>query len=65
MAPHRPTPQNWASLRPNGIGLTKPNHYKEMAQVAWKNRDQLGYAWRILNQGVCDGCALGTNGIHD
>ena len=36
-----------------------------MARVAWQNRDQLGYAWRILNHGVCDGCALGTKGIRD
>jgi molybdopterin-dependent oxidoreductase alpha subunit len=36
-----------------------------MARVAWQNRDQLGYAWRILNHGVCDGCALGTAGLKD
>ena len=24
----------------------------------WENRDNLAYAWRILNQGVCDGCSL-------
>ncbi len=58
-------PKNWAGLVPNGIGQVKPNHYLEMARVAWKNRDQLPYAWRILTQGVCDGCALGTTGLHD
>jgi molybdopterin-dependent oxidoreductase alpha subunit len=36
-----------------------------MAKVAWRNRDQLPYAWRILTQGVCDGCALGTTGLRD
>src|ERR1044071_3859853 len=36
-----------------------------MAKVAWRNRDQLPFAWRILTRGVCDGCALGTTGIHD
>jgi molybdopterin-dependent oxidoreductase alpha subunit len=36
-----------------------------MAKVVWRNRDQLPFAWRILTQGVCDGCALGTSGIHD
>jgi molybdopterin-dependent oxidoreductase alpha subunit len=36
-----------------------------MARVAWENRDQLGFAWRILNHGVCDGCALGTAGLED
>ena len=53
------------SLVPNGINEQKPNHYLEMARVAWKNRDELAYAWRILRDGVCDGCALGTSGLHD
>jgi molybdopterin-dependent oxidoreductase alpha subunit len=58
-------PKHWASLVPNGIGQTKPNHYLDMAKIVWRNRDQLPYAWRILSQGVCDGCALGTAGLHD
>ncbi|HEV8481798.1 MAG TPA: FdhF/YdeP family oxidoreductase [Candidatus Eisenbacteria bacterium] len=58
-------PSLWAGLAPNGIGQVKPNHYLEMAKVAWQNRDQLPYAWRILTQGVCDGCALGTSGLSD
>ena len=57
--------RNWVSLVPNGLNEQKPNHYLEMARVAWKNRDELGYAWRILRDGVCDGCALGTSGLHD
>ncbi len=36
-----------------------------MAKVAWENRDQLPFAWRILSDGVCDGCALGTSGLSD
>src|SRR5262245_39917263 len=56
---------HWVSLAPNGIGQVKPNHYLEMAKVIWRNRDQLPFAWRILTRGVCDGCALGTSGIHD
>jgi molybdopterin-dependent oxidoreductase alpha subunit len=36
-----------------------------MARVAWRNRDQLPFAWRLLSQGVCDGCALGTTGLRD
>ena len=36
-----------------------------MARIAWENRDQLPFAWRILDQGVCDGCALGTSGLRD
>jgi molybdopterin-dependent oxidoreductase alpha subunit len=58
-------PSGWVSLSPNGIGHTKPNHYLEIAKTIWRNRDQLPYAWRILTRGVCDGCALGTSGIHD
>ncbi|MFN0086783.1 MAG: FdhF/YdeP family oxidoreductase [Blastocatellia bacterium] len=58
-------PGNWAGLMPNGIGQTKPNHYLDMARIVWRNRDQLPYAWRILTRGVCDGCALGTAGVHD
>ncbi len=50
---------------PNGLGQVKPNHYAEMLRVAWQNRDRLPYAWRILTQGVCDGCALGTSGLAD
>jgi molybdopterin-dependent oxidoreductase alpha subunit len=53
------------SFIPNGLNEQKPNHYLEMARVAWDNRDQLPFAWRILRDGVCDGCALGTSGLSD
>lgn len=36
-----------------------------MARTVWENRDQLPFAWRILKDGVCDGCALGTSGMTD
>src|SRR5438105_15931010 len=52
-------------LLPFGIGYQKPHHYLEMARVFWENRDNLPYAWRILNHGVCDGCSLGPRGLHD
>ena len=48
-----------------GLGQQKPHHYLEMARIAWENRDQLPFAWRILRDGVCDGCALGTSGLSD
>src|SRR5262245_5669608 len=48
-----------------GLGRQKPHHYREMVKIAWENRDQLPFAWRILNDGVCDGCALGTSGLSD
>jgi molybdopterin-dependent oxidoreductase alpha subunit len=57
--------RRWVSLAPQGIGQQKPFHYGEMMRVAWENRDALPFAWRILRDGVCDGCALGTSGLHD
>ncbi len=61
----RPTPSNWASLKPFGIGEQRPNNFKEVFRAGWENRDSLGYTWRILSEGVCDGCALGTKGMKD
>ncbi len=57
--------QRAASWRPFGLGETKPRHYREMLRVAWENRDELRYAWKVLSRGVCDGCALGTSGLKD
>jgi len=48
-----------------GLDRQKPRHFREMARVAWENRDQWPFAWRILSRGVCDGCALGTSGLSD
>src|SRR5689334_12278931 len=48
-----------------GLGRQKPHHYREMLRVAWENLDELPFAWRILRDGVCDGCALGTSGLSD
>ncbi len=59
------SPSTWVSFIPNGLGHVKPNHYWDMLKVAWRNRDELRYAWRILRNGVCDGCALGTTGMRD
>jgi molybdopterin-dependent oxidoreductase alpha subunit len=53
------------SLSPNGIGHTKPNHLAEMTRVAVNVRRTPKRAWKILNEGVCDGCALGVAGFHD
>ncbi len=55
-------PGRWS---PFGLGLTKPKHFRDMAKIAWKNRDNLGHAWNVLSKGVCDGCALGVAGLHD
>ena len=61
----RPTPSLWASWKPFGLGEQRPNNYREVFRAAWENRDNAGYAWRILSRGVCDGCALGTSGLQD
>jgi molybdopterin-dependent oxidoreductase alpha subunit len=58
-------PELWVSPRPNGIGLQKPNHFGDMAKLAWDNRGNPTYAVKLLTQGVCDGCALGVAGLHD
>src|SRR4030095_9864203 len=54
-----------AGLIPFGLGQTKTKHLRDMMGVVWKNRDNLGYAWKVLSKGVCDGCALGVAGFHD
>src|SRR4029079_3273226 len=56
---------SWVSLRPNGLGLQKPNHYGDMAKIAWQQRRHPKLTWDILSKGVCDGCALGVAGFHD
>jgi molybdopterin-dependent oxidoreductase alpha subunit len=53
------------SAAPFGVGFTKPRHYLQMLRIAWENRGHWGYAMRVLNHGVCDGCALGTTGMKD
>jgi hypothetical protein len=58
-------PEFWASLKPFGLGEQHPNNFLEIFRAVWENRDQLTYAFRVLNEGVCDGCALGTNGLKD
>ena len=57
--------RQWVSLIPYGVTQQHPNAYKDIASTIWENRDNLGYAWRILNNGCCDGCSLGTMGMRD
>ncbi len=61
----RISPSLWASKKPFGIGEQRPNNYHELTRATWENKDRLRYAWRILDHGVCDGCALGTAGMRD
>ena len=57
--------RDWISLVPYGLNQQHPNAYKEILDTIWENRDNLHYAWRILNDGCCDGCSLGTSGTKD
>lgn len=58
-------PKNWASLVPYGLHQQHPNAYRDIVSAVVENRGNLGYAWRILRDGCCDGCSLGTSGIRD
>lgn len=62
---HGLAPWLWVSLRPFGIGHGHPGNFGEVFRAIRENRDRLGYAWRILDKGCCDGCALGTTGLQD
>lgn len=57
--------KKWVSRVPYGLNEQHPNAYKDIVETIWENRDRLAYAWRILNNGCCDGCSLGTTGMHD
>ena len=53
------------SLVPFGLGQTKPHNYTEVLRAVWRNKHAPLFTWRILRDGVCDGCALGTTGLKD
>ena len=57
--------RHWVSLVPYGLHEQHPNSYKEIFDTLWENRDNLPYAYRILRNGCCDGCSLGTTGMRD
>ena len=50
-------PSIWAGWKPFGIGEQHPNNFAEITRALQENRDQAAFAWRIISQGVCDGCA--------
>jgi molybdopterin-dependent oxidoreductase alpha subunit len=58
------SPPIWGPA-PFGLGQQKPHHYWEMLGILWENLDNLPYAWKVLNHGVCDGCSLGPRGLRD
>jgi molybdopterin-dependent oxidoreductase alpha subunit len=53
------------SIVPFGLNHRHPRAYRSMLASLWENRDNLLYMHRILRDGCCDGCALGTSGVHD
>jgi len=63
--PRRTRRDLWAGFRPYGVGETRPNGYRAIAEALRDNWRRLPYALRILRKGVCDGCALGVAGFHD
>src|SRR5699024_7742099 len=63
--PKKPDPSLWVSKMPFGLGKIKPHHIRDTMKVVWENKDNLPYATRILTKGVCDGCALGVQGLKD
>lgn len=65
MAKRLIAPSLWAGWKPFGLGETKPHHFTEIFKTAWENKRHPLYAWRVLNRGTCDGCALGTTGMRD
>ena len=61
-----PRTKGWdASTWATRVPLAHTENFQEVFRAAWENRDAAGYAWRILQDGVCDGCALGTSGMSD
>jgi molybdopterin-dependent oxidoreductase alpha subunit len=60
-----PSPKHWVSPIPFGLGKIKPKHIRDTMKIAFENKDNLGYATRIITKGVCDGCALGVSGLYD
>ncbi len=57
--------KDWVSLVPYGLNEAHPNAYKDILKCVSENRDNLAYALRILRNGCCDGCSLGTTGLRD
>ena len=57
--------RRWVSVVPYGLHQQHPNAYKDILATIWENRDNLRYAYRILRDGCCDGCSLGTSGMRD
>ncbi len=58
-------PDYLVGWKPFGLGEQRPNNYLEIWKAAVENRGDAPRAMRIMREGVCDGCALGTSGLKD
>src|SRR5437764_1285275 len=58
-------PTQHVSPIPFGLGFTKPHNYWEVLRTAWENKRNPLFTWRILRDGVCDGCAPSTTGLKE
>ena len=58
-------PDYLVGWKPFGVGEQRPNNYLEIWKAAVENRGDAPRALRIMREGVCDGCALGTSGLKD
>ncbi|HEX2230028.1 MAG TPA: molybdopterin-dependent oxidoreductase [Candidatus Binatia bacterium] len=47
------------------IGRGEFHRVRELLAVLWENKNELPYAWNLLNHGVCDACSLGIYGLRD
>jgi hypothetical protein len=50
-------PERWAGPKSFGLGEQHPNNFAEVFRATWENQNNLGYAYGILDPGICDGCA--------
>ena len=48
-------PERWAS--PKSFDLGEQHNFGEVFRAIWENQNNLGYAYGILDPGICDGCA--------
>src|SRR5262249_32978565 len=66
MSPHQvPHRRSLADWMPFGLGQMQPKHFRDMGKIVWANRAILGYAWKVVTDGECDGGGLGVAGLHD
>ncbi len=43
-----------------GVGKVKGKEIGDTMKVGWEKKDNVGYGYGMLREGVCDGCAVGV-----